>query len=575
MALSRRELLLGTVGTVGIAAAGCAANEPPENASSPSGPLPTNEAVAETEAETTTASTQPTQVPATDAPPTESTEAQAGLVESPSYDGAFPFGLGVASGDPDASSVVLWTRLVDTPQARSDLAVAVDIALDEDFADLVSSTVASAPLGHDNSVHEIAEGLISNTWYHFRFRIGEHTSPTGRTRTLPAAGSDAPPLRFGFSSCQNWESGAYGAHRYLATEDLDLFVWLGDYIYEYGPGNSGDVSSAGDRVHDSPEVTTLDGYRQRYALYKSDPLLQQHHGARPWVVTWDDHEVDNNHAAHATEDGQDADEFMARRAAAYQAWWENMPVRVAPPVSGDDFVIYRSIEWGDLVHLHMLDGRQFRSPQPTDGEPVALPGLGNLGVRLLSANARSPEQSMLGTTQRQWLQTQVEASDAVWNVLGNQVYMHGLNAFPGEVPAINTDTWDGYFGERQRLLEAIGGPDANLVILSGDFHSSTAADVRADPFDLGTPIMATEFMAPAISSTFPEALRGLAPLVLAVNPQVRNFSPENGYMTCEVTADSWTTRLHNLDDVTNEDSPATITATFTVSSGTAGIGSIS
>lgn len=558
MALSRRELLIGTVG---LAAVGCTSEVEPEEPTDQPNADDGVDAVGESATSTTTTTMPPAPV----------------LIDAPAYDGEFPFLLGVASGDPDSSSVVLWTRLLvpdDAPEPEDDLSVAVDVALDENFDELLRSTLVDAPTAHGHSVHELSDQLTANTWYHFRFRIGEHTSATGRTRTLPTTNDASTPLRFGFSSCQNWESGAYGAHRHLASEELDLFVWLGDYIYEYGPGNNGDVSSAGQRVHDSPEVLTLDDYRQRYALYKSDVDLQTHHAVRPWLVTWDDHEVDNNYAATATEDDQEAEAFAQRRADAYQAWWENMPTRLAPPVNGEDFVIYRSVEWGDLAHLHLLDGRQFRAPQPTDGEPVSLPGLGNLGIRQLSPIARNPEHSMLGANQRRWLETQVAESQARWSVLANQVYMHGLNAFPGDVPAINTDTWDGYFGERQELLEAIGGPAENVVVLSGDFHSSSAADVRSDPFDFDSPIVATEFMAPAISSTFPEALRSLAPLVLAVNPQVRHFSPENGYMTCEVTSDRWTTTLHSLDDVTEPATGSSVAATFTVESGTAGIASI-
>ncbi len=512
--------------------------------------------------------------------PTTTTEPARLLVDAPPYSGSFPFALGVASGDPAADSVVLWTRLISsheqaTPLTEGDLEVAVDVSFDDGFEDLVTSSIHVAPREFGHSVHAIAESLPSDTWFYYRFRIGEHTSPVGRTRTTPEPGSlGTAALRFGFSSCQNWESGEYGAHRHLAGEDLDLFVWLGDYIYEYGPGNAGDLPSVGQRQHNSSEVFTLDEYRGRYALYKSDPALQDHHGAHPWIVTWDDHEVDNNHAGTATEDGQAGEPFAARRAAAYQAWWEHMPVRVPPPQPQSDFVIYRSVEWGDLVALHMLDGRQFRSPQPTDGEAVSLPGLGNIGVRQLSDDARNPENSMLGQVQREWLESTVDASTAIWNALGNQVYMHGLNAFVGEVASINTDSWDGYFGERQELLESIGGPDRNLIVLSGDFHSSTAAEVRSDPFDLSGPIMATEFMAPAISSTFPEQLRAFAPLVLGLNPQIRNFSPDNGYMTCEVTEATWTTRLHTLNDVTDAATAVSVAMEFTVMAGQAGVATI-
>jgi len=463
--------------------------------------------------------------------------------------------------------VVLWTRLLTGDDV--DYQVAVDVARDEAFADIVSSTVVDAPSAWGQSVHFTADGLDQNSWYWYRFRTGAEVSPVGRTRTMPE-GADTP-LRFAFSSCQNWESGLYGAHRHLAAADLDLFVWLGDYIYEYGPGAGGVADSTGERRHGSAEVTTLDGYRDRYAQYRSDPHLQAHHAARPWVITWDDHEVDNNHAGLSSEDDQDTAAFQARRQAAHQAWWEHMPVRLEAPTG--QLQIYRSLRWGSLVDLHMLDGRQYRSPQPTDGEEVPLP-TASFGVRRLGPTALDPAQSMLGPEQRRWLETQVANSTSTWNVLGNQVYMCGLNAFPGEVPATNTDSWDGYFGERKQLLTQLATSTENLIVLSGDFHSSTAADLRADPFILDEPIVGTELMAPAISSTFPPDLIDLAPLVLGFNPQVRHFEPRNGYMSCDVTADRWTTQLHILDDVTDESSALQTLATFVVQAGTPGLSEV-
>ncbi len=548
--LSRRELLAAGLG---LTAAACTSqSEPVAN------PVP----------DTATTSAPTTQAPTTTTQPTP--------VAAPDFQGPSPFALGVASGDPDSTSVVLWTRLLTSAEQAPtglDYRVAVDIARDQNFAELVHSSVQDAPAALGNSVHVLATDLDPDSWYWYRFRAGDHTSTSGRTRTVPASGDTT--LRFGFSSCQNWESGTYAAHRHLADADLDLFVWLGDYIYEYGPGNGGVVSSAGRRLHNSPEVTTLDGYRSRYALYKSDPHLQAHHAARPWLITWDDHEVDNNHAGLATEDAQDRAAFEQRRLAAHQAWWENTPVRLDPPSPEGDFTIYRSTSWGSLVDLHLLDGRQYRDPQPTDGEPLILPGVGDLGVRLLGPTATDPTHTMLGAEQRAWLEQQVATSTAAWNVLGNQVYMHGLNAFPGEVPATNTDTWDGYFGERKALLEALTATSDNLVILSGDFHAASGGDVRADPFDLETPVLATEFMAPAISSAFPENLRSLAPLVLGINPQVRHFSPENGFMICEVTDTAWTTEIHLLADRTSESSAISIDTTLRVNAGAPGIASIS
>lgn len=497
------------------------------------------------------------------------------LVDAPGYTGESPFDLGTASGDPDDTSVIIWTRLhtdaqASGPFADTDLEVALDVATDETFETIVHSSAQVASAEYDHSVHALVDGLEPGSWFWYRFRLGGFTSPLGRTRTVPTSGDAS--LRLGFSSCQNWESGGYAAHRHLAETDLDLFVWLGDYIYEYGPGNGGVVGSAGLRVHNSREVTDLAGYRQRYSLYKSDPSLQAHHQARPWIVTWDDHEIDNDHAGLSSEDGQDEGAFLARRRAAHQAWWENMPVRLDPPAA-DTFEIHRTMRWGDLVDIHMLDGRQFRDPQPTDGEALEIPGAGD-GVRRLGATARNPQHSMLGATQRAWLEDEVARSSATWNVLGNQVYMHGLDAFPGEAPATNIDTWDGYHGERQELLTTLADTSENLVVLSGDFHSSTIADLRADPYDLASPILATEFMAPAISSAFPAQLRPLIPLVATFNPHIHHFEPDNGFMICEITPDAWTTELHRLVDVTDENSTIGTVARTTVGAGTPGISAV-
>lgn len=561
MTISRRSLLAGGFG---VAVVGCASQSDdatPSTTSNSSSSAP--DVTTEPTTSATVASTPPPGAP--DLSP----------VGAPPYTGDAPFGLGLASGDPDSGSVVLWTRLtvdplVGSPFAESDANVAVDVALDDGFDTIVYSELHDAPAAFGHSVHALVDRLEPDTWYWYRMRLGDHTSVTARTRTLPASGET--PLRLGFSSCQNWESGTYAAHRHLAEMELDLFVWLGDYIYEYGPGNEGVVGSAGDRIHTTPEVTDLAGYRQRYALYKSDPALRAHHEARPWVVTWDDHEIDNDYAGVSTQDAQDEQTFLERRRAAHQAWWENMPVRLEPP-SGDTFEIHRTISWGDLAHLHMLDGRQFRDPQPTDGEQVEIPGAGD-GVRRLGPTARDPRQSMLGAAQRAWLEEEVARSTARWTVLGNQVYMHGINAFPGAEPATNTDTWDGYHGERRELLTALASSSENLVVLSGDFHSSTVADLRADPYDATLPVIAAEFMAPAISSAFPEQLRPLAPLLFAVNPQVRHFDPDNGFMTCEITSDRWTTETHILADVTDDNSPITVAARSTVEAGSPGIASL-
>lgn len=490
-------------------------------------------------------------------------------VDAPAFDGTNPFLLGVASGDPDPSSVVLWTRLIT--EVTTDLEVALDIAVGDNFDELIRSSIVTAQAVDAHSIHAIADGLEPDSWYSYRFRIGEHTSTTGRARTTPTDGMAA--VRFGFSSCQNWQQGTYAAHRQLADEDLDFFVWLGDYIYESGSFDLGIATAAGPRVHNSGEITTLDEYRGRYALYKSDPWLQANHAARPWLVTWDDHEVDNDHAGSTSEDGQDLAAFDQRRRMAYKAWWEHQPIRSEPPSldPSEPYIIYRTHRWGDLLDMHILDGRQFRDPQPTDGAAVDFPAAANLPIQGLGPTSLDPQQSMLGLEQRQWLIDEVGRSEATWSTLANQVYMHGISAFPGDTPTINPDSWDGYAGARRVLLKALSERANNLVVLTGDFHAATVADLRADPFDMSLPILGTEFMAPAISSQFPQGLVGLAPIVLALNTQVQHFDPSNGFMTCSVDETTWTTRIHTVLDPTDEMSQAQVTGMFRVRAGNPGI----
>lgn len=540
MTIDRRRFL--ATGIVGIAAAACSTT--PDEIAEPQSSTPSNgDPAAET---TSTTAPEPT------------------LADSPPFEGAGPFALGVASGDPDPVSVMLWTRLITT--AGTDLELAVDVARDAEFADLVSSTVVTALADDAHSVHALATDLDPDAWYSYRFRIGEHVSPTGRTRTMPDGGLS--PVRFAFSSCQNWEQGTYAAHRHLAEEELDLFVWLGDYVYESGPNDQGISTASGARIHDAPEVTNLDAYRDRYALYKSDPWLQANHAARPWIITWDDHEVDNDHAANTSDDGQDPAAFAARRRDAYKAWWEHQPVRFPAPSSNPDepFVIHRTQRWGDLLDLHVLDGRQYRDPQPR-GDDSGVAAATNLPVAALGPTSLDPNQSMLGFEQREWLINEVQASTATWSTLANQVYMHGINALPGDTPTINPDSWDGYAGERQVLLEALAERSSNLVVLTGDFHAATVAELRTDPFDMSLPVIGTEFMAPAISSRFPEQLVGLAPLVVALNTQVQHFEPRNGFMICAVDENTWSTSLHSVVDTADEMSAVEVTAMFAVNTG--------
>lgn len=304
-----------------------------------------------------------------------------------------PFALGVASGDPDAASVVLWTKLAPKPLEADGgmkpeaVNVAWEVAEDERMKKVVTSgtAVATPQLGH--SVHVLAAGLKPDRWYWYRFKAGDAVSPVGRTRTLP--GPDAAPekLKFAFASCQHYEQGFYTAYEQMAKDDLDLVFHLGDYIYEYPHRERSRVV----RKHTGPtdgKLTTLADYRGRYMLYRADPFLRGMHAACPWFVTWDDHEVDNNYAndvQEAQRGGQrrmNSTEFLVRRAAAYQAYYEMMPLRARSLPHGPDMQLYRKASFGRLAEFFVLDTRQYRTPQP-NGD-----GLKPLNEEALNSTAR-------------------------------------------------------------------------------------------------------------------------------------------------------------------------------------------
>jgi alkaline phosphatase D len=266
----------------------------------------------------------------------------------------YPFSLSVASGDPQPHGVVLWTRLAPHPLAEDGnggmppLKVPVywEIAEDEDFGEVErrGEVFARPELAH--SVHVEVRGLDPDHEYFYRFRAGSEWSPTGRTKTAPAPGASVAELAFAFASCQMYEHGYYTAYRRMSEENLDLVVHLGDYIYEIGP-NQYVAQSGNVRTHNSPEIFTLPEYRNRHALYKTDEDLQAAHAAFPWIVTWDDHEVENNYADEVSqidsEPDQDPEVFLRRRAAAYQAYYEHMPLRRTSVPQGPDMQLYRRL----------------------------------------------------------------------------------------------------------------------------------------------------------------------------------------------------------------------------------------
>jgi alkaline phosphatase D len=466
-----------------------------------------------------------------------------------------PFALGVASGDPLPDGVVLWTRVMAAAGAPASIPVEWEVAHDDRFARIAArgSTLAAAELGH--SVHVEAAGLEADRVYFYRFRTGGETSATGRTRTAPAAGARRDAIRFAFASCQHYEQGFYTALRHIANEDIDFLVHLGDYIYEGGP------VAGRPRVHDAAEPTTLDEYRRRYALYHSDADLQAAHAATPWIVTWDDHEVKNNYADEFEPLGTSREVFLQRRAAAYQAFYENLPLRRASLPRGPDLHLYRSFQFGDLIALNMLDGRQYRSAQACEGR--AGPHCDG---------ARDPARTMLGAEQERWVEERLDRSRARWNILGNQTLIAQYDSLLGEGARFSMDNWNGYVAARQRLLGYIAQRrPANPVVLTGDIHSNWVCDLKTDFNSEAAGAVATELVCTSLSSSGDGSDTNAAvQRALGENPHIRFHNNQRGYVRCAVTAERLHADYRVVPYVTRPGAPVTTRSSWIVENGRAG-----
>ena len=452
------------------------------------------------------------------------------------------FGLGVASGDPLADSVMLWTRLAAAPltadggSPKIDVEVAYDVATDDAFTNLVASGVVTTTAALAHSVHVDITGLTADTWYHYRFRAGTQSSPTGRTRTFPEPSAEKSQLRFVFASCQDHQWGHYGAWAHAAVEpELDAVVFLGDYIYETTlPDLSPDGSGA--RVWASPEPKTLVDYRWRYAQTKADAQLQAAHHAVPWLTIFDDHEVSNNYAGDVGQADVTKPLSHDRRLAAYQAWYEHTPIRIDPqPSSFESLTVNRSLTFGTLATLFGIETRQHADPPPC-----------RTGVELTDdapgcAERDDPARSNLGTVQEQWLRDQLSASTATWNVIANPLLMAGLNTGTAEAPKYTLDTWDGYTASRDRLLAHIETTKpSNPVVITGDWHASFVLDVKRTP---DAPTLMPEFLASSMTTIiFGDDYR-------ANNPHVRYFVGEHGYGLVTITAAQFLCEFKYIADV--------------------------
>ena len=486
----------------------------------------------------------------------------------------YPFKLGVASGDPLPDGIVLWTRLAPDPLSddgrggmpNRKVPVRWEISEDESFRRGTRLGVEFARPELAHSVHVEVEGLKPGREYFYRFKVGPETSPVGRTTTAPDPRARVDRLTFAFASCQRWDDGYYSPYRHLAEEDIEFVVHLGDYIYEYGIDPNGGYRGVPVPAYFGSETTTLERYRLQHALYRTDPDLQRAHALFPWVVTWDDHEVENDYADEFSEPDSEPDQdptvFLRRRAAAYQAYYEHLPLRRSSMPRGPDMPIYRRLTYGNLIELSVLDTRQYRDAPPCGwGEQPACDA------------AHDPEVTMTGTGQERWLLDGLDKSRARWNVIAQQVMMGRLDHEEGPEEVFWTDAWDGYPAARQRIIDHISEARVrNPVVITGDWHSTFVNDIKANVEDPDSATVATEFVGTSISSNGDRIVYGpyYGPMV-AWNPHIKFFDGDRrGYVRCSVDRHEWRTDLRMVTTVSRPDAPAYTFASFVVEDGRPG-----
>jgi alkaline phosphatase D len=485
----------------------------------------------------------------------------AGRIRRRSRFASDPFTLGVASGYPTPDGIVLWTRLAPSPleplggMSPEPATVGWEVATDEQMRRVVASGVESVVPEWGFSVHAELRGLAPGRDYWYRFAAGDARSAIGHTRTAPAISASIPRLRVALASCQQYEHGYYAAYRHMLSDQLDCIVHVGDYIYEH---------SWGDhlvRRHEAAESYTLEDYRARYALYRSDPDLAAAHAACPWLVMWDDHEVDNDYVSDISRDGADPHVFLARRAAAYRAFYEHMPLPRGAMPSSRGARLYAARAFGNLASVTLLDQRQYRSRQAC--RPEGKPG----GQRVAPcAELDDPARTVLGAEQERWLQSTLLASRARWNLLAQGVLMSFVDEDPGEGRRFWSDGWSGYPPARKRLLDFLAERRIpNPVVLSGDIHSFVAGTLNVTPEDPGSPAVATELVTTSITS---QGIPDHLVKNIAANPSIAYVSSAHrGYVRLDITRERVQAELIGLDDVARQDSARRTLAVFAVEHG--------
>ncbi|MGH3756523.1 alkaline phosphatase D family protein [Actinophytocola sp.] len=467
-----------------------------------------------------------------------------------------PFQLGVASGDPRPDGLVLWTRLASKPldigggMGSAPLDVQWEMATDEAFADVVASGTETATEADGFSVHAEPAGLPAGAEFFYRFKQGTFISPVGRTRTAPAAGTDPGSMKIALASCQHFEEGWYHAHRFLAADEPDLVLFLGDYMYEKQSGR--------DTVRgyvDFDEVDKLDEYRLRYAQTKLDPGLKAAHAVAPWLTVYDDHELANNW--WGGQSGWPDD----RKSASFRAYWENMPLPKSMKPTGPSIPLYRRVGWGTLARFHMMDTRQHRWEQAPNGDCDEI---------------HRTDRTLTGAAQEQWLLDGLAAGGSKWDLLGQQVFFAGRDG-DGETGScdVSEDAWDGYHASRQRIAQGwLDRQVRNPVVLTGDVHRHWANDLRLDYFDHDAPLIGTEFVTTSITSTGQPGSSDPPPDYVQFNPHLNYVGNQRGYVRATITGTELTAEFVQVSSVVEPD-PAKVTSSvsrrFVVEDGRPGL----
>ncbi|GAA4043548.1 alkaline phosphatase D family protein [Nonomuraea soli] len=480
-----------------------------------------------------------------------------------------PFTLGVASGDPSPDGAVLWTRLAPDPLAADGLggvsgtapiAVEYEVAEDSAFTAVVQRGTVHATRELGWSVHPEVAGLRPWRLYWYRFRSGGHISQAGKFRTAPAPGTMPSQLRFAFASCASYEGGRYTAYYYLAREDIDLVVFLGDYIYEYGVTSTAHHYDIPLPSYMAAKCTDLTRFRLQYALHKLDPNLRNAHANAAWIMTYDDHEVEDGFAADLSRYGTDPAVFRRMRADAYQAMYENLPLRQTQVPSGPSIGIHRRLQYGLLADFTMLDTRQYRTDQPvcSTGCPERF----------------DPNATMLGAAQRQWLMDGLTTSQARWKIVGNQLPMAETDRDDSAAKVVWTDPWDGYVAERNAILgQARTAGVKNLVVVTGDRHTNYVMDLETTYENTSGVKVGTEFVGTAISTMGdrdPAEMAAIAAKYMRANPHMKWCDMLHGYSRVTVTAAQLVNEFRTVPYIEVTGGGISTKATFVVQHGVPG-----